>query len=212
MEFVLWKRGRQIYRRLALDKPLLHEPFKRHAISNSLGWKWDTDDYPEYNRISTRNGFYTPSDDHLQIWPVIRELHFVSIQKAAKYLLREKSRYKCDYRLLDYLKSELATEVPIPEYLSHFNTIKEIESFKDSFKNTPETEREAIIQSRIGQEEFRNRLIKYWKGCAVTGCKFLLLLRASHIKPWKDSTNDEHLDLYTDSCSFPIWMRHLTKG
>ena len=58
------------------------------------------------------------------------------------------------------------------------------------------SKREAIIKARIGQGRFRQNLIEYWSACAVTGCKDDVLLRASHIKPWRDATPEECLDLY----------------
>ncbi len=58
------------------------------------------------------------------------------------------------------------------------------------------SEREAIIKARNGQGRFRQSLIQYWSTCAVTGCKDDTLLRASHIKPWRDATLEERLDLY----------------
>lgn len=51
-----------------------------------------------------------------------------------------------------------------------------------------ETEKEAIIKTRVGQGWFRNALIKRWKGCAVTLCKDESFLIASHIKPWSMCT------------------------
>lgn len=58
------------------------------------------------------------------------------------------------------------------------------------------TERTQIIQSRIGQGIFRNKLIDYWKGCSVSGCTLLPVLVASHIKPWNVSDNEQRLDLF----------------
>lgn len=57
-----------------------------------------------------------------------------------------------------------------------------------------ETERNAVIAARRGQGLFRARLDEKWKGCVVTGCTTRALLRASHIKPWRQSTNEERLD------------------
>lgn len=58
------------------------------------------------------------------------------------------------------------------------------------------TEREALIQARVGQGLFRNRLLKrHGNACAVTGCKIKEILRASHIKPWRESDNTERLDV-----------------
>jgi hypothetical protein len=59
-----------------------------------------------------------------------------------------------------------------------------------------QTDREQMVSVRVGQPQFRQRLIAYWNGCSVTGCTLLAALRASHIKPWRDSTNTERLDVY----------------
>lgn len=57
-----------------------------------------------------------------------------------------------------------------------------------------ETEKQQLIRARVGQGVFRQRIINMWKKCCVTGCSYISMLRASHIKPWKDSTNIERLD------------------
>lgn len=60
----------------------------------------------------------------------------------------------------------------------------------------PETERKAIIQSRIGQGLFRKSLFdKYHGSCIITGIDHPKLLVASHIKPWSVSTNQERLSV-----------------
>ena len=59
---------------------------------------------------------------------------------------------------------------------------------------TLETERDALTQERIGQAAFRVALMKYWGRCAVTGVLEPAVLRASHIKPWHSSSNEERLD------------------
>ncbi|RLD06484.1 MAG: hypothetical protein DRI56_07950 [Chloroflexota bacterium] len=64
------------------------------------------------------------------------------------------------------------------------------------YLNLSDTEREAIVKSRIGQGQFRKHLINYWSAGAVTDCAELKLLRSSHIKPWKNSNNTERLDIY----------------
>ncbi|GLO63467.1 hypothetical protein MACH09_39750 [Vibrio sp. MACH09] len=58
------------------------------------------------------------------------------------------------------------------------------------------TEREQLIKSRVGQGKFRDLLIKFWSTCCVTKCSQLSLLRASHIKPWRDCDNKERIDRY----------------
>jgi len=60
-----------------------------------------------------------------------------------------------------------------------------------------ETTRDALVRARIGQGRWRNDLLRHWSGkCAVTGLEVGTLLRASHIKPWRDSDNQERLDLF----------------
>jgi len=82
-------------------------------------------------------------------------------------------------------------------YTSSPNTLEEIEKFHSSYEDLQDTEREAVIQSRIGQGKFRNDLIAYWrKKCAVTGCQKVEMLRASHIKPWSEANHQERLDCY----------------
>ncbi|MGE5444705.1 MAG: HNH endonuclease [Ignavibacteriales bacterium] len=80
--------------------------------------------------------------------------------------------------------------------LSGTNPLYDLETQKDTYINLKKTEREAVVQSRIGQGKFRSRLIKHWKGCAVIGCQEEELLKASHIKPWRESNNAERLDVY----------------
>lgn len=66
----------------------------------------------------------------------------------------------------------------------------------ENLKKLPETERQSIVLSRVGQGIFRAKLIEYWKGCAVTGADCIPLLLASHIKPWRESTSAERLDVF----------------
>lgn len=60
------------------------------------------------------------------------------------------------------------------------------------------TEAERLVVQRVGQDIFRDALMKYWgEQCAVLGIREPRLLRASHIKPWTECTSDaERLDVY----------------
>jgi hypothetical protein len=57
-----------------------------------------------------------------------------------------------------------------------------------------ETEKQALVQARRGQGLFRNRVRAFERRCRVTSVSSDRLLIASHIKPWKASTNEERLD------------------
>lgn len=58
------------------------------------------------------------------------------------------------------------------------------------------TTREALIQARRGQGLFRQLVMEHWQSCAISGCGVVQALRASHIKPWRDCSNEERLDPY----------------
>ncbi|EKT4532330.1 HNH endonuclease [Pseudomonas putida] len=69
----------------------------------------------------------------------------------------------------------------------------------EEFLNDPnltDTERDALIKARIGQGSYRDDLLAYWGGCAITDCCVPELLRASHIKPWRAASPAERLDLF----------------
>ncbi|HCH77179.1 MAG TPA: HNH endonuclease, partial [Pseudomonas sp.] len=59
-----------------------------------------------------------------------------------------------------------------------------------------DTERDALIKARVGQSGYRDELLGYWGGCAVTDCCVPTLLRASHIKPWRAASGAERLDKF----------------
>ncbi|WP_167306321.1 HNH endonuclease [Caballeronia arationis] len=60
-----------------------------------------------------------------------------------------------------------------------------------------ETTQKRLVDARLGQGDYRADLVKLWDGeCALTGLSLLPLLIASHIKPWKCSSNSERLDAH----------------
>lgn len=77
---------------------------------------------------------------------------------------------------------------------------------------TTTTEKTALIKSRIGQGLFREKVLLHWTGCAVTGFSDTSLLVASHIKPWKKSTNIERLDPWNGLLLSPNLDKAFDKG
>lgn len=57
-----------------------------------------------------------------------------------------------------------------------------------------ETEKEQLVRARRGQGLFRSRVELIEPQCRLTGVRQKVHLRASHIKPWRDSTDAEKLD------------------
>lgn len=95
------------------------------------------------------------------------------------------------------LESAVAGDPPdtTPQQAPSEDAATDILSQLENLNDLPETERQSIVQSRVGQGVFRSQLVSYWKGCAVTGATCIPLLKASHIKPWRDSSNKERLDV-----------------
>jgi hypothetical protein len=74
----------------------------------------------------------------------------------------------------------------------------DIEADNEEIRNDPNltsTEKDQLIRARRGQGIFRSNLMGRWGlACAVTGCRQNEVLRASHIKDWRASDNQERLD------------------
>ena len=57
-----------------------------------------------------------------------------------------------------------------------------------------ETEKDQLVKARRGQGVFKTQVSLIERGCRVTGVELIQHLRASHIKPWRDSTPAQKLD------------------
>lgn len=74
-----------------------------------------------------------------------------------------------------------------------------IESLSQTWSNITEqeieTEAQAVISRRKGQEKYRRSQIELWEEkCALTGVAVLSLLNGSHAKAWQYSNDQERLD------------------
>jgi len=81
-----------------------------------------------------------------------------------------------------------------------------------SKKEVDKTEQDNLIKCRLGQGTFRKDLITYWKGCSVTKFSQIDILIASHIKPWKDSSDKERLDSFNGLLLIPTIDKLFDKG
>jgi hypothetical protein len=57
-------------------------------------------------------------------------------------------------------------------------------------------EKPTLVSARRGQGRFRDGLVELWGCCAVSDCRGLNLLRASHIRPWKIANDSQRLDKF----------------
>jgi hypothetical protein len=70
---------------------------------------------------------------------------------------------------------------------------EDIEQNRISRADIPQTTRVALIQARVGQGLFKERVSRIEKACRITFVTNPVHLIASHIKPWRESTNEERL-------------------
>lgn len=65
----------------------------------------------------------------------------------------------------------------------------------DQQQNVDLTTKKALRNARLGQGKFRTLVLRLWSNCcSVTGSKIAKAIQASHIKPWRESSNAERLD------------------
>ncbi|MDM5337370.1 HNH endonuclease [Fictibacillus enclensis] len=90
--------------------------------------------------------------------------------------------------------------------------INELENQVANVSAIKDTEREALIKTRIGQSRFKASLLSFFSECRVCGLSFESLLIASHIKPWKDCSPSERLDISNGLLLCPTHDRLFDKG
>lgn len=74
-------------------------------------------------------------------------------------------------------------------------------------------EKETIIKQRVNQSFFRSAVLaSYNCKCCITGLPFSDMLIASHIKPWKDSTDSEKTNPRNGLCLNALHDKAFDKG
>ncbi len=71
---------------------------------------------------------------------------------------------------------------------------RRIEAAIDTDAAIPQTERTALVQARRGQGLFRDNVRSIEHACRITRVARMEHLIASHIQPWRDSSNEQRLD------------------
>ncbi len=73
--------------------------------------------------------------------------------------------------------------------------------------------RRALAASRMGLGDFRKGVFKIWDDkCAITRSSQPELLKARHIKPWRDCNNEERLDPYNGLLLSPLYDSAFSSG
>jgi putative restriction endonuclease len=95
--------------------------------------------------------------------------------------------------LEDLVGVEINTAIHAETAMPSAMEIAEIQRIESDL-SLRETQRSQLVQARVGQGLFRALVLSSQQTCRVTGVSDHRVLRASHIKPWRLSSNDERLD------------------
>jgi putative restriction endonuclease len=121
-------------------------------------------------------------------------------------------RYHGPLQILQYVPKTSAPSEFVFRLVHDMSPEDDIDRHEDELVVLPETDRLSVIKARVGQGEFRDRLLRRWRGCAVTGIEAPELLRASHIKPWRMSTNVERLHEFNGLMLLPQYDHLFDRG
>ena len=107
---------------------------------------------------------------------VQRDKRFYKILPGLYSLVNHLDKIPIQYQPNDFLESQIQNKIE-PNFIEIEYTTK-------------------VIQQtiRIGQERFRRSLLEEIDFCPITGITDKRILTASHIKPWRVSSNNERLD------------------
>ncbi|MBN8413978.1 HNH endonuclease [Halomonas litopenaei] len=148
-----------------------------HIEGNRLYWEGERK-HGSDNRIVSAHS----NGDEIHLF--YRDIHHSPFEYFGEIFLEE-------FELLENSPSRFVFTF---HYTVEQNPFIDVEAHSEELDGLESTERQAIISSRVGQGAFRAGVISLWRGCAVTGVKKCDFLRASHIKPWRESSNAERLD------------------
>ena len=124
---------------------------------------------------------------------------------------RERGRIQT-YELINTDKCDIKKfNESIMNYRTEGNDL--LEDIKEISKKTiKKTEQDNLIKCRLGQGSFRKNLIEYWGMCSISGFKKIDILIASHIKPWKNSSDSERLDHFNGLLLIPTLDKLFDRG
>ncbi|HJS20090.1 MAG TPA: HNH endonuclease [Anaerolineales bacterium] len=170
------------------DKQEALTQYNDYIDGSMLFWEGEEKHSSDKRVIDARN-----NGDEIHLF--YREIHHTPFVYFGKISLT-------DYQLKDDSPSEFVFKIEALSY-DDVDVFKEVREHAAEYKTLAVTEQEQVVKSRIGQGNFRRHVIQLWGSCSITGLQNISLLKASHIKPWKDSSNEERLTPYNGLLLIP---------
>lgn len=161
----------------------------------NVGWKVKVKFTPLQNRIRPK--------DHIAILRPMLPAKYSPLQNSGDGL---QSVYLASVNddlaaMLGYLIGSEATALIHQAQLTEPVIADDLDDWEIRIEQTvrqdetlPETERLAIVRSRIGQGLFKDRVSQIERHCRITRVENPTHLIASHCKPWRDASNEERLN------------------
>lgn len=132
------------------------------------------------------------------------------------YTLGEAHKYKDRYGHFQWIMrpalAEAMERLGLVEPVLEHDALDDLAAMEEVANALTEKARMSYQKARIGQGIFRENLISFWGECAVTGCKHMDLLVASHIKPWRTCEAHEAIDMPNGLLLSPNLDRAFDKG
>jgi putative restriction endonuclease len=166
----------------------------------AIGWRVRVDFVPLLNKIRPK--------DHIDVLRRVLPSRYSPLQETGNgiqsvYLTELQSAFAevligligQEATMLRDRLSQVAVETPMQAENADLEKWEHhIESTIESDGQLSETERQALVVARRGQGLFKQRVMEIEDHCRMTGVTNPIHLRASHCKPWRDSTNSERLN------------------
>jgi hypothetical protein len=121
-------------------------------------------------------------------------------------------RYYGPLEILRFLPRSTGPSQFVFRVLHDLSPEDDIASHAQELAQVDRTERDLLVRARVGQGRFRDDLLELWSGCAVTGITVPELVKASHIKPWRVSSNSERLDRFNGLLLVPQYDHLFDRG
>ncbi len=187
---------------------LLDPKYPDEVINDTLHWYGqENQKYAERHLIEgTRDSFVFIRDKSPK--------PFVYYGRAAMNRILMKGRGTPSEVILDLFEySNVLQESENTDQDPAKNLLNSNTPYKAVPRNVSNTEAQKLVTVRTEQGNYRREALKLWDGkCAVTGVDEPGWLIASHIKPWRESNNDERCNPYNSLILTPNYDKLFDRG